>query len=374
MKVLEAALRGSVTVPSAQRNDGRASFDAFKGVFITLIVLGHNQLLTVPLPRWNKTLYEFHVWGFLLLPFLATPLPLNRARLADRATRYLIPYAAFFWFTAVLFYALYRRQSPVIDWITQAVVAFFVASSATLDAATGMQLYWFLPTLLTVVVVRGWVHHLESGWRIAAVLFFVLVHGLLGSLPEFAKMYAPFGIFIAAYVLPLGLAFAALWRLMQAAPVRFAVLSSAVCVILIAVSARSEVWVNLAPLRVYTYSDPLKLLIADGTALSACLALLCLSRWYSRSKLICALGRQSLTIYLVHALVYQLLLQISRKLDWIPAQDSLKILLGLAFAVVILAASFVVGKLVHASACVRRFVFPRTWGDWLNGRSLREAT
>ena len=57
----------------------RAVVDAFKGILISLIVLGHNTLFFAACPLCFNVLYNFHVACFLLLPFIVPG-----ARLAGR--------------------------------------------------------------------------------------------------------------------------------------------------------------------------------------------------------------------------------------------------------------------------------------------------
>ncbi len=110
----------------------------------------------------------FHVAGFLLLPFLLPPRRLSRTMAVDHAVRYLVPFGFALLAYAAAFRILVASHTGTLAWICSIPVSFFIASPDVLVESTGFYVLWFLPTLLSLVILRS-AFHSGTGLRRAVI-------------------------------------------------------------------------------------------------------------------------------------------------------------------------------------------------------------
>lgn len=134
---------------------GSAEIDAIKGFFIVLVVVGHNTLVLAVLPRASEVLYNFHIFAFLLLPFLLASHPLGRGFAADRAVRYLVPHAAFYGLAAALFAASRLPEVTLAESAGRALAGLALGTPGAIERGCGLRAFWFLPALFTLALLRA---------------------------------------------------------------------------------------------------------------------------------------------------------------------------------------------------------------------------
>lgn len=362
------------TVLLAQAKVDGDSVDAFKGLFIVFIVLGHVTLLSAAGPDFGRTLYAFHVYAFFFLPFLYPAKDFSLRDTADKAVRYLIPYFYFTTASAMLFFLMYRRNDFVLDFLREFFVALFVASSALLDVVTGFQLYWFLPALFFMFLLRSVLSRMP--WSFGVVSFGALFffHPVVGELSSEVKRYFPFGGLIALYLLPLG--GLSVW-ILRACSARLFALGCGFGIIflgLVVVMWHEGSMVNLAKLELYGYKNIYLMLLHDAIAVCGFVFFLIFSVWYKRFVFLQRLGKCSLVVYLTHSLIYQALLMASGRLGVVPVSVEGKLLFGLFLAVFTLIASYVLSRYFFLKDPVSRIVFPRSLNDLCEWSARRVAS
>jgi hypothetical protein len=138
-------------------------------------------LLTESVKHLFEVLYSFHVYGFLFLPFLFAVKPLTGRSIADRAVRYLAPYAVFYLVASVMFFVMYRRSNGLIAWAGDTLVGLVVASPKTVQKASGFQLFWFLPALFSLTVFRSLWVYLGKRTRVAVFVVFCVLQPAVGG-------------------------------------------------------------------------------------------------------------------------------------------------------------------------------------------------
>lgn len=366
--------RTSDLAPSASRSDASArartglatrEIDAVKGFFLVLIALGHNALVTQSVDGMFPTLYAFHIYAFLLLPFLFPSPPLGARFAVERAVRYLVPHTVFFALSAAAFWALHRRGDPLGAVLGDVAVGWLVSSSRAYKDACGFYLYWFLPTLLTLVLVRA--AFAGAGRRARALLLAALLalHPLVGALPEEAKRWIPFGLPIAAYVFPLALAGEWAWARVRAAGLArgaaFALGIGTACLVAYRLLGGFS---SLAFLALESYRTPVRLALADATAVLGFVGLTALGPGFARVPGLAALGRLSLVAFLVHSLVYQCILAALPAAWTAEASRAVRIAVGLPVLAGTLAVSYAIARAVDAAPVLRAWITPRGVADW----------
>ena len=351
--------------PSPDVGISYADTDAVKGLLIACIVLGHNSIVSDSLPVIWTALYAFHVTGFLLLPFLHPSHPASRRFALDRAVRYGVPFIAFFLFAAALNAILFRRGDPPVDIIRDVAWGLLVTTSTNSRIATGFALYWFLPTLFCLVIARALLASWDRSVRVVVFVSLLALHGFVGMLPDEIRNLIPLNLPIVVYVFPLGLIASELWHRRYAGHLQqTATLTGALAIgtmlMFLAVGGR----VNLASLNVYSLATPLMLLLADTVSVTAFLAIAASSPALSRSRVLCWLGRSSLIVYLIHALVFQALLRITPAGWVVDAGSASSIATGIVLFIFTLFISGILAEVPRRVAPMRRVLLPRTWAEW----------
>lgn len=334
--------------------------DATKGLLIALVALGH----CVPAQRawpWLAAggLYDFHVIGFLLLPFLR-PAPACTARtLADRAVRYLVPFAVF----AVLSCAVWHvTMHPQVSW-SALPLALVRGDVVALGNGVGFTFLWFMPSLLSLSVLRSVLAAAPRVLRLALVAVLVAAHGLVAGM----VFGLPLNPLPALFVLPLGWAVGALAARRQA---RWLWLALAVgCA---AIAALGHHHINVAALLVPDWRSPQWLALHDVYAVAATLAAIHFGAALARLPGLVQIGRYSLVVYLSHQFVLKLAEVWSERQPW-AGETAARVVV----AAVAVPASLAFGWLLAQGLerpPLHRWVLPQTMAEWpLTARLVRAS-
>jgi fucose 4-O-acetylase-like acetyltransferase len=340
--------------------------DALKGCLIALIVFGHNIYLGQLWQPLNQFVYNFHVTCFLLLPFILPPRPLTASFAVDRAVRYLVPHYVFFLLACCSYGALFVAGDQVWDWLRDVAIAALVGSSQTTKSASGFQLYWFLPALLSLVLLRALWTRSGGPVRSAILLASAAVCAALPSMPDEVKRYAPMGILPALIAFPLGLASAAVWQRLQASTwIGWRVIPFAVW-------AAASVFIWQWPLYPRIGSVDLvesgvwELAVYGPLVIAVMVSLLIAAPVLARIPGLATAGRVSLQIFLIHGLIFAALRLLLNPLPW--ANDAPAAVLGGATFVTTLLISTACGLLMKRSGVLMRLVFPRDLDSWRHWR------
>ena len=122
-----------------------------KGILILLIMLGHNSILMQERSIFNY-LYHFHVYIFLLLPFLYNIPHFTVERVKKNFIHIYKPYTIFF---VVLVLINTYILNIKLD-ITQVLYAYISGNEYLLKANIGASFLWFMPTMFSLLLLRNW--------------------------------------------------------------------------------------------------------------------------------------------------------------------------------------------------------------------------
>lgn len=279
--------------------------NAIKGLLIALVVLGHNSILcrvwdgcttTAPLFHW-RWLYTFHVYCFFLLPSIYNKFPYRKGNLRKYALRLLYPYA---WICAIcVVLSLFVMGNPFKGW-TNLAQAMIWGSDKLLDENMGLNFPWFLPAMFMLLLMKDFYY--SAGERLkkifvgSGVLLWVVVI-VTGVKFSTLGTYVPFALVPALRLLPVCLL--CVWL---TGKIDFTIKSRwglAIVFTLLSILLWCFYHYDIRPGRMVFYFV---------TPVSAFLLLLSIRDYLAKSRLLVALGKMSLPIYLYHVIVFNGLL------------------------------------------------------------------
>jgi len=347
----------------SKKNQDSYDIDVVKGVLILAVVAGHNTLISLGAEDFRRYLYSFHVIGFLFLPFLFPAPVFDQRAVIDRFVRYMTPFFFMYTLSAILFFSFEIKESSFLSWLADYSIGLVVGSARLVDKASGFQLFWFLPTLLSLAIMRSLLGLAPKRTQKATLIGLIILHGAIGALPLSLKNYIPFGLLIVAYVWPLALLSE---FIIKASSTNKWVTWFALVVFIITSAAIlfSDTSVNLAILKLYSYKEFHLLALHDANAISAFVSLVGLSRGFPLSTIWKALGKYSLEIYLFHSLIYQAILRLYQfgQVKGIVASGP-PLVAGLIVLLITCAISYIIA-IIGRRMAFWRIIFPRSLRDW----------
>lgn len=121
----------------------REQSSAIKGALMLLIMLGHNHILAPIGGELFSYLYNFHIFGFFILPFLYNKkLPLDIKVVVNNFVKNWVPYIVFFIFCYFIYHIIILKSKIDIIEILYGIVS---ANESTIKDITGFGFLWFLP-------------------------------------------------------------------------------------------------------------------------------------------------------------------------------------------------------------------------------------
>ena len=334
------------------------------------VMLDHNDI--VRNVRLINDIFEpltFHVAAYLVLPFLMTPKRLALGMARDHAIRYLVPFLFALLGYALAYQIVYKGAMPDSQWVRNLGRAFFFADPWSLQASTGFIFLWFLPALLSTVLLAA-LFNSSPPWAKAVILVVaIMAHLSVGASPLALREAMPQGLLIALYIFPLGIAvrYAIPWILARPARSWIAV----VCLVVFAATWIFELGteIEVATLVLPTFSQPLWVFTSDlgnFTALATLLICSPLLRYVPGLRL---LGQYSLLVYLFHPMLYKviftLLLPYCRIDELATPVGAAIYWTGAVISIVVAASLSICGAVVVRKVpWLKATVTPRTFRDW----------
>jgi fucose 4-O-acetylase-like acetyltransferase len=180
------------------------AYEALKGLLILLIVIGHNGVFNTLIVNIDWYLYNFHVSSFLMLSFLFKPEAFTKEANRDKLIRYLVPFIIVVLFVSPIKWLFQDASFSVWTELEYTLEGLIFGTAPLLKLATGFSLFWFLPTIALLVVVRSWYYWLPSRSAKWALLSMIGVEFAI-SWYQPAIDFMPFGFPIVLYIFPLGI-------------------------------------------------------------------------------------------------------------------------------------------------------------------------
>lgn len=334
---------------------------AMKGVYILLIVIGHNWFFTTSLVRWEVMtyFYLFHIAGFFIFPFLYGGGRWSWRRVGENAVRLLWPYL----FLVTIFY--------VINWIVVQHNDFdasvygklvFIGSSSMLYQYCGFQVLWFLPAMFMAIIL----HDLYFGtnrivaWCVGLLCLLVAVSDLLYffniRLIDI-RLWSYYGIKTGVLMYCL-YGIVARWLIDRYGnSTKLMILCGLVAIIITIFYFYFQsgwiVWVRMFNISSQFYPIAFMILVWGSR------------RWWMRWRLVTWFGRNSLLVYLVHpfvgfAAIYAL------KQTFLASDGLVRVAIVIGMLIAITSVTGAIVLLINRMGRVKRFLFPHNFKEWIS--------
>ncbi len=341
-----------------------SGINAVKGILILLIVIGHNTLIVEKVPHVFPALYYFHVYAFLLIPFLYPVRPLSGKFVGDRSIRYLVPHIAFYTLAAVAFLVIYKTRFP--QWMGKYTIGLVISSARACDNATGFQLYFFLPTLLFLNIALSLYKMIPTLYKVLFAIVSVFLHLYIGVLPDVYKYYIPFGLPIIIYLFPIGLLTRRLWDIVyNYKSTALSIIMAVLAIVIIVFCRYHGTYVNLAYLKLYGIEKPQWMVVHDFLPIVCFFAILLNSTFLAKIPFLSELGRYSLVIFLTHSLFYQFILRIVL-IFWRKSSNTVSSAIILIVTLLLtLILSYLTGYLINRVSILQKMITPRSADQWM---------
>ncbi len=184
----------------------RETWDSLKGLLIALIVLGHiNELMVGDL---FGMLYSFHVSSFLFIPFIFNHDLISKENLKKIFRRYYTPFLLFVLIFIVLRFIVYKN----IPSVTDVFDVLFFGTRDFLRETTGSMVLWFFPTLISTLILLMLYNISKKNLQLFLFVIMLTTHYGMHMIDTYYLMRLPIGMAIAAYLFPIGIIVAYLYK------------------------------------------------------------------------------------------------------------------------------------------------------------------
>ncbi len=329
-----------------------ARFNAFKGLFIVLVVMGHNPLIGQTLGV-NGVIYLFHVAMFLYLPFLRPREKWDKTSAIDIIVRYGWPLLIFL-ILFVIYFTVTSGKS--LSGVPVAVVwGLFASSARVFDQVAGAQLLWFLPALIGLRLAMKGFAHLRGGWLLTGISLALVSHVTVGLLPYSWQTSTPLGWPVVAFIFFPGLVIHALWRPQRRMPWPVIVIAILGLIPLVWYYLATGLAFNIGYLAIPSPTQPLRILSIDLIHLIVFFCAMEGCRLVWAQRLLGRLGRLSFEIYLLHQPVSIILRAVVARLR---NGEPITVSYALLTLATTLAVTLPLAMLIHALPPLRQGIFP----------------
>lgn len=276
------------------------NLNILKGILILLVIVDHNDFSRSIFPGLLYG-FGFHVVGFLTIPFLKPAPELNRD-MFNYLFRLYYPFALIV--TLMTLVVAVVQHVPAAVQFPLWVLTLLSGNSALLKETTGMALLWFLPSFMSLVVLRSAIEHASTSWKMAALVLFCVAHFFIGSIAPLVRNYLPLGLLPAVYVIPL--AYLGVWlhrAWFSRMPAGLAFVTAAALFLPVKyLQMKANFYYEVGFAEVADYRNLYALALDDLESLFGVLMLFQLCR-FKLGRFLEECGRYSIQIYLFHAFI-----------------------------------------------------------------------
>lgn len=346
---------------------------AYRGLLICAIVIGHNRLIVGAWSMLFPLLYFWHVQGFFLEAIGRRGSVHTAARrIPDLLVRYLVPYSIVLGLaTAIGIVIKPGETEPAL-----LPLALWNGFAETCEVASGLSLFWFLPTFASFSIVLVLRARIELAWpRLRLTIDIGLILAAIGislSPSSVAAPWMPLGVLLALYFVPLAFGWRALLTLAERALIaRIALLIPAFLVVAL------QIWAIIGGERINASvydlgSDFPHVLLAAGSAVAMALIVSSLASCLPGQTCLRICGRYSMVIFLVHPFVQgPSTVILTGALT--PFGKAVQVGAGLTVAAISVAFSLIVALAFGRMPRLRSLVLPLDRENWLVAAGLRPS-
>lgn len=310
----------------------RQESNTLKGLFILLIIVGHNHILCPVNGLGMSYLYRFHVIAFFILPFLYLNYQgkLNVNNIRDYFVRNYIPYLLFFIISFFLFHLGFKKEGLDITVFFKGLLS---GSQPVLKETTGFYFLWFLPAFFAVTLVRMVFDNVHWLVKVLIILFSVFLHLFLSWSAREELFYSiPFALTQGFYYFAFGVI--AFYFLSYIPYIRY-------------VGAFVFLLMSIAFFMGHEINIPF--LFPIGFVMFS----LSVLKWLTTVPYLDKLGQYSLPIYLIHVYLY----------NGLERLFPYTITFGIINLILTVMLSYFLSTFMLNTSCIRKLMFPRDWNE-----------
>lgn len=272
----------------------RNQIDAVKGILILSVMVGHLRSLAGVNLEIFQFVYNYHVLGFLLLPFLYPLKKINKAQICDWLARFYVPFTVFFIFYATLNIYFFKADISCVDFIK----GYFIATPNMIDVVTGSEILWFLPHIFLVFITCSFVL-LSNVKPLIVISIALLLHVSVGFISEEYASYIPLTGSNVAYLFFLGYALRLIILSLKNSGHKFVLIFALLFCGGQFLSVWSQNTLGYTGINLFEISNIKGLIFSDVLIIFGMLFFLYF-KFLSKINFLCWMGRHSLIIFLVH--------------------------------------------------------------------------
>lgn len=323
---------------------GKDESNILKGILIFLIILAHNNIL-LPVSSFTWSLiYTFHRTCFFILPFFYewSPKGHTTSYIVKLIVRNWIPY--FITSTMVLGLSLYSKSVPELSWDT--FYAFFNGSENYCDTYLGARFLWFLPSFCTFSILL----FISRKYRIikyGVALLGIIVWALKENQLDLFSSYSLFGLPIALAYFTSGFICKKIYDILafskRIQPFKFCVCGFVILLLILLIN-----YGNSSFYKLITFYKLIMPIFAFGSLFYISIHL--------KNRFLLFIGKHSLTIYLLHLLVYNALIKILGGQFW---SGILNLILTVSITAIL---AYVISK----CSLLRKLYMPRDFSEFIH--------
>lgn len=274
--------------------------NVLKGILILLVIVDHNDFSRSIFPGFLYG-FGFHVVGFLTIPFLKPAPAWNR----DMVPYLFRLYYPFFLLVTVLALVVgFARHVPAGEQLQSWLLTLYSGNSALLKQTTGMALLWFIPSFMSLVMLRSAIEHGGVLRKRIAIALLCVAHVFVGSVAFLVRDYLPLGLLPAIYVIPL--AYLGVWvhrtLFSRLSPALALLVATALFVPVKYLQMQGHLYYEVGFAEVADFRNLNALVLDDLESILGVMMLFQLCR-FDLGGFLRECGRYSMQIYLFHAFV-----------------------------------------------------------------------
>jgi hypothetical protein len=274
---------------------------ALKGLLICLVIFDHNEYAHKLFSQFLNG-FSFHVVGFFALPFLRQADPFGKKLFEKAFFSYLYPY---FWIVCgTAFISILLNSHVSESSFSKLVLALYSGNPNVLKNVTQMSLLWFLPSFVSLLLVRSFIDERSKFEKSIIMLAIVALHFLIGKFAFRFQIYIPLGLLPILYAIPLIFTIIFIHKnIFEKLQRGYAILISSIAFIIVKIlQIRMSFSQELGFAVVADYTNITALIVNDLEAVVGTLMVFQLSR-LNFGNIISECGRYSMQIYLFHAFI-----------------------------------------------------------------------
>lgn len=329
----------------------KSESNAIKGLLILLVIFGHCSTIFVQLELTKmivtyQWLYTFHVYCFLILPFLYGSKDLGKQKIFNQIARIYVPYSWLFIGCTVI---LYLHSAQFNGW--KILLAFLIGNEPLIKKAIGFNFPWFLPSIFATIILRDFFYSSKKTVRtilltISTILWIAIISGsttrfIIGN-------YVPFAISQGFLWLILGVIARNFLRRYDNSKISILIYLCIFCIVSYTYFQFNETF-PIQIKRLFYFVMPI---LALGTIFS-------LKTILSHSKFLIQIGQYSLQLYIVHALIHNGLLVLISILH-----INKSILSGTIILVITFILSYMFALISTKITFLRTIFYPKNFFRW----------